>query len=293
MASHAEIPAYWKYFNPILEGLRALGGSATNEELNSRVAADMKLSDDLVAIPHDAEHGGQSEVSYRIAWGRSYLKFGGFITNSERGVWALTPAGSNAGHIDEKVLIKEVQARFKKKKEAKDGSKAGREHADDVPGEEEGIANDWKHALLETLQVMDPSAFERLCQRLLREMGFDDVRVTGRTGDGGIDGVGLLRLQEVVTVPVIFQAKRWQNPVSPKTVREFRGAMHARTDKGLIITTSYFTPDAKREAVRDGAASVDLIDGEKLMDLLRKFKLGVKTEMVERVTVVAEWFKAM
>lgn len=117
--------------------------------------------------------------------------------------------------------------------------------------------------------------------------------MTGRTGDNGIDGIdgiGLLRLQEVLSFHVIFQCKRWRDPVGPSTLRDFRGAMVGRTDKGMVITTSYFTRDAIREASRDGAPAIDLIDGEQLVALLKKLRLGVATELVERVTVDRTWF---
>ena len=287
MAPKPQVPENLKYFNPVLAALAALGGSATIGEMNARVASDMKLSDKVLAVPHDREHGGQSEVAYRIAWARTYLKLGGLITNSERGVWALTPAGTNAGRIDEKAFIKEVRTGIRKRKKPKD------EPGDDrnSPGEANDGATGWKHALLETLHAMNPSAFERLCRRLLREAGFVDVQVTGGTGDKGVDGVGLLRLQEVLTFRVIFQCKRLRSAVDPSTVRDFRGAMTGRSDKGLIITTSYFTREAIREATRDGAPAIDLIDGEQLVALLRKLGLGVKTEMVERVTIEPEWFR--
>jgi restriction system protein len=139
---------------------------------------------------------------------------------------------------------------------------------------------------------MPPEAFERLAQRILRENGFVEVKVTGRSGDKGIDGIGLLKLGGVLTFHVIFQCKRWREPVSASTVREFRGAMSGRTDKGLI-TTTYFTPEAIREATRDGVPAIELIDGEELVALLKRLKLGVRTELVERVTIDPEWFKAI
>lgn len=284
MATKPNIPEYRQYFNPMLRALKALGGSAAIEELTARIAQDMKLPDDVLAVPHDKEHGGQSEVAYRIAWARTYLKAAGLITNSERGVWSLTPAGAKVGQVDEKELAREVQLKRRG---------AGHKRKRDDEGEDDGGHADWKHDLLAVLQKMPPEKFERLSQRVLRESGFVEVQVTGRTGDGGIDGVGLLRLQGLITFPVIFQCKRWQRAVDPATVREFRGAMHGRTDKGLIITTSYFTRDAEKEATREGAAPIDLIDGEQLVALLQRLKLGVTTEMVEQVTVEPEWFKSV
>ncbi len=287
-----QVPEYRRYFNPLLKALKALGGSASIDELNIRIAADMKLPEDVLAIPHDPEHGGQSEVAYRIAWARTYLKAAGLVTNSERGVWSVTPEGAKVDQVDEKKIAREVQLKRRgtRKRHEKEPGEGGEEGDDD--GESAAPA-DWKHDLLELLHEMPPAAFERLCQRVLRESGFVEVTVTGRSGDGGIDGVGLLRLQEVLTFHVIFQCKRWRQTVDPATVRDFRGAMVGRTDKGLIMTTSRFTPAAVEEATRDGAPPIDLIDGEGLVALLRRLKLGVRTEQVERVTVEPEWFKAI
>ena len=134
----------------------------------------------------------------------------------------------------------------------------------------------WKEQLLEQLMSIAPDAFERLARRLLREADFDSVNVTGRSGDGGIDGLGVYRLG-LVSFPVFFQCKRYRGSVSPSAVRDFRGAMAGRGDKGLLITTGTFTADAKKEATRDGAPPIDLIDGDRLCDLLQKYDLGVHT----------------
>jgi restriction system protein len=140
------------------------------------------------------------------------------------------------------------------------------------------------------LQRISPDAFERLCQRILRESGFIEVRVTGRSGDGGIDGIGILRLQRVVNFQVLFQCKRYQGSVSPKEIRDFRGAMVGRSDKGLFLTTGSFSRAAQEEATRDGAPPIDLIDGERLADLLKDLSLGVQTSMIEKVDVDEAWF---
>jgi restriction system protein len=115
------------------------------------------------------------------------------------------------------------------------------------------------------------------------------VEVTGRSGDGGIDGIGVLRIT-LVSFQVFFQCKRYRETVGPNTIRDFRGAMVGRTDKGLVITTGRFTAEAKKEATRDGAPPVELIDGDQLCDLLKSLKLGVKTELVEHVSVEPEFF---
>lgn len=149
---------------------------------------------------------------------------------------------------------------------------------------------DWRDDLLDTLQNMPPDAFERLCQRLLRESGFIEVEVTGRSGDGGIDGYGIIRLAGMISFPVLFQCKRYSGNVGPNVVRDFRGAMAGRAEKGVILTTGGFTRDAQREATRDGATPIDLIDGQLLMDKMKELKLGLHTKMVEVVQVDRSWF---
>ena len=150
----------------------------------------------------------------------------------------------------------------------------------------------WRAELHALLLEIDPSAFERLFQRVLRESGFTQVDVTGRSGDGGIDGIGVVRLGGFLSFRVLFQCKRWKGSIGAGTIRDFRGAMMGRTDKGLIVATGSFTPAAIREATRDGAPEIDLIDGEQLIDKLKELSLGVNTEpvIVEKVTINPDFF---
>jgi restriction system protein len=273
------VPTFDAMMNPLLAALRELGGSATIEEMRDKVAEIMGLSDEQIELLHDPEKGSQTAVEYRLAWTRTYLKKYGLLENSSRGVWALTPKGRQIGKVNSKQVRRYVQ----------DLSRKTTGDADDV---EEEVSEElsWRDELLRTLLNIDPSAFERLTQRLLRESGFVQVEVTGRTGDGGIDGKGIMRLGGLLSFHVIFQCKRYSGTVSVSHVRDFRGAMVGRADKGLLITTGTFTRDAEREAVRDGAPAIDLIDGEQLIDKLKALGLGVETQMVEKVTIDREWF---
>ncbi|XSC44284.1 restriction endonuclease [Bradyrhizobium sp. RDT10] len=142
----------------------------------------------------------------------------------------------------------------------------------------------WQDRLLECLLKMKPSAFERLCQRILKDSGFIKVDVTGRSGDGGIDGIGVLRLN-LLSFHVFFQCKRWKGSVGASVIRDFRGAMVGRADKGLVMTTGTFSTDARKEATRDGAPAIDLVDGETLCELLKSLKIGVSIRNVEHVLV--------
>jgi restriction system protein len=279
-----QVPTYDSMMNPVLQALKELGGSGTIEEIANRVSEIMQLSDDQHEILHNPEKGGQTEFEYRLAWTRTYLKKYGLLENSSRGVWALTPTGRTTEKIDEKEVVRHVKEQDRISRE--------RRIEEEPDFEETEGTTSWQEEISEVLLEMDPSAFERLIQRLLRESGFVQVEVTGRSGDGGIDGKGIMRLGGLLSFHVFFQCKRYKGSVGSSHVRDFRGAMTGRADKGLIITTGSFTKDATAEATRDGAPPIDLIDGDQLIDLLKNLSLGVKTNIVqsEDVSINKDWF---
>ena len=137
---------------------------------------------------------------------------------------------------------------------------------------------------------MKADAFERLVQRILRESGFTQVEVTGKSGDGGIDGKGIARINGFLSFHVLFQCKKYSGTVTPSLIRDFRGAMQGRADKGLFVTTGSFTREAIKEATRDGAPAIDLIDGEQLADRLKELGLGLKKKMIETVEIDYDWY---
>jgi restriction system protein len=276
-----KIPTYDALMNPVVQALKSLGGSGTIEEINNKVIEIAGFTDKQLEVLHNPEKGGMSEIEYRLAWSRTYLKKYGVLENSSRGVWALTPEGSKFDQVDGKEVARVVREQM---------AEARRAAEDKLEEPEE--AESWRDELLGALLKMEPPAFERLVQRMLRESGFVQVEVTGRSGDGGIDGKGIMRLGGLLSFHVIFQCKRWQGAVGASQVRDFRGAMVGRADKGLLITTGTFTKDAMREATRDGAPAIDLIDGDQLLDKLKEFNLGVQTRKVEieQVTVDHDWF---
>jgi restriction system protein len=269
--------------NPLLSALRELGGSASIEEINNKVADKLELSDDQLQVAHPRGRG--SEVDYRLAWTRTYLKAFGLIDNSRRGVWSLTQQGRTVDQVDPREVVRAVAAMQRKPRKERISDSSEAPVLDDAEPS-------WREHALDLMLGMSPAAFERLAQRLLRESGFVQVEVTGRSGDGGIDGNGILRLG-LLSFHVSFQCKRWQASVGPAVIREFRGAMMGRADKGLIITTSSFTKDALREAAREGAAAIDLVDGEQLVDMLKDLSLGVTTHLVEEVAIDADWFNSI
>ena len=210
------------------------------------------------------------------------MKKYGVLENSSRGIWALTSKGTKLEQVDPKAV-----KRFVLNQKKKLPSKTGQDTFD-----EDVTEASWREELLHTLLEMEPSAFERLAQRVLRESGFIQVEVTGKSGDGGIDGKGIMRLSGLLSFHVIFQCKRYRGAVTASQVRDFRGAMVGRADKGLLMTTGNFTKDAMREATRDGAPAIDLIDGDLLLDKLKELELGIKTEIIEvkQISVDHEWF---
>lgn len=279
------VPKYDDFFNPLLKAMHKLGGSASVSEQEDEVASILKLSDRDVAEIH---RGSRTKVSYRLAWARNWLKHYGVLDNSARGIWALTPLGQQTDAVDKTVVRKTVNALVRT------------QHAGDqsavAPELPEELAQDtWEDALLETIRRVSSGAFERLCQRVLRESGFIHVEVTGRVGDGGIDGKGVVRVGGLLSFHVIFQCKRYQGSVSSSAVRDFRGAMVGRADKGLFITTGTFTKDARVEAQRDGAPPIDLIDGETLVAKLKELRLGVRvtSKMMEQVEIDQAFFDGL
>jgi restriction system protein len=270
-----DLPTFDACMWPLVERLRTSGGSMTIAEMADDIPAAMGLTDAQRAVSHGK--GAETEVAYRLAWARTYLKKAGVLENSARGIWRLTPLGMSVTREDVAAIPRSVQASYVS---ARGASKS--DAAQPLPESES--PESWVERLQERLVALTPDAFERLCQRLLRESGFTKVEVTGRTGDGGIDGTGVLRVN-LLSFHVLFQCKRWRGSVGAPVVRDFRGAMIGRSDKGLIITTGTFTPDARREATRDGAPPIDLIDGEALCQLMRDLKIGVVVRQVDVVEV--------
>ncbi len=287
----ATVPPYTDMLWPTLQAAIALGGSASIAELDAAVIDREQFSGDQQDVLHG--DGPQTEIQYRLAWARTYLKGMGLLTNSKRGVWSVTQDGQTAVQEQIAPLHQQfVNAYNKKKGKKKAGTKSDvSSEIDQVEAEAEA---DWKDALLDTLLKMSPTAFERLAQRLLRESGFSSAVVTGRTGDGGIDGLGVYQIS-LLSFPVFFQCKRYSGSVGAPAVRDFRGAMAGRGDKGLLITTGTFTSDAQNEAKRDGAPPIDLIDGNRLCELLKENSIGVTTteRVVEDVKVEGDYFASL
>lgn len=285
-----QVPPFDQLMIPLFTALRELGSSASIAEIDEKVGEMLALPEEVLELPHNAEKSNQTEFQYRLAWARTYLKQYGLIDNSRRGVWVISPDKRDVTEFDPQDVVREVREQHRRNRQAPGPDEEDKAVAAESPEEAEA----WReklHRILTTL--VDPTGFERLVQRLLRESGFIHVEVTGRSGDGGIDGKGIARVSGLLSFHVNFQCKRYSGSVSASHIRDFRGAMVGRADKGLLITTGTFTREAVREATRDGAPPLDLIDGEQLADMLKNLGLGIETKIVEEVSVDEEWFRTI
>ncbi|WYY09574.1 restriction endonuclease [Gordonia hydrophobica] len=288
MSMSPKVPSYRQMLWPTLQSVISLGGSASIEELDTAVIDLERYPEEMQAVLHG--DGPGTEVNYRLAWARTYLKGMGLLTNSKRGVWSVTEAGRAATPGVIEPLHAEYRLRTKQTRDEKRQDKPD----DDVPEHRDVDESDWQEVLLDTLLAMSPKGFENLARRLLRESGFSSVVVTGQSGDGGIDGMGVLQVS-LLSFPVYFQCKRYKGSVGSGAVRDFRGAMVGRGEKGLLITTGAFTKEAQVESKRDGAPPIDLIDGARLCELLKENSLGVDTtpRVVEDITIHPDFFRSL
>lgn len=278
----SNVPQHNQLMWPALKAIKSLGGSGSNPEIVQKVIELESISEEAQNELH--KDGPMTKLEYRLAWARTYLKKYGALENSERGVWSITDVGEKLteDQMDEVVYqVRKISSKKKKQKTSTD--------EDEETTPEDDL--NWKDQLLDILQnQLTPGGFERLVQRILRESGFVEVEVTGKSGDGGIDGFGVLRVG-LLSFRVIFQCKRYKETVGPNYIRDFRGAMQGRADKGLFMTTGSFTASAKKEALRDGAPPIDLFDGNDICDLIKQLKLGVDVEIKEDISIKQDWFQ--
>lgn len=265
-----------RYLGPVIEAVRELGGSGRPDEVRAVIARQLKISEREQSEPLPS--GVQTRFENQVHWARFYLAKAGYIDSSQRGVWTLTDKGRQLGKVGDAEIagiVREVNAQTQ-----------GQEpDSGDTASSTGGVSvvENYREELAKTLLGLPAAGFERFCQRLLRESGFQEVAITGRSGDGGIDGIGILQVNPLVSFKVLFQCKKYAGSVSPSQVRDFRGAMTGRADKGIIITTGSFTSEARKEAVRDGAPPIELVDGEKLAGMLEELQLGLKPKQTYEV----------
>lgn len=272
-------PRYTQLIVPVYKAILELGGSATNDEICSKVTVDMNLPDEIVDEPHLGSTS-MSELEYQLAWARTYLKNYGVITNSSRSVWSVTPEYASEKELDPKEVVtfsaRRNTVNRKQKEEVPVETVPQNDDPQDDDTEFPDEAKPWKTRLLEVLLDMDPYGFERLSQRLLRECGFSQVVVTKKTGDGGIDGTGKLKINGIFSFNVAFQCKRYKGVVGAGDIRDFRGSLTTDIEKGVLLTTGTFSKAAKEEASNPGKQQIDLIDGNEFMNKLAEFGIGLK-----------------
>jgi restriction system protein len=271
---------FTRWFNPVLVALKDLGGSGRAKEVIEQVAKNENVSDEIREI---TIKDGSSKFDNQVAWARQYLAWEGLIDSSKRGVWTLTPLGEktvlteNDAH---EMFLKRI-AIYQRLRKEKDGNGTGMEiNGNKIIDNPDTIENT---NLLDVLKSISPIGFEHLCKRLLREHGFDNLEVTQRSHDEGIDGYGTLELNPFIKIKIIFQCKRYKSTVSREKVGDFRNAVMGRAEKGIIMTTGTFSEDAKREAEREGVIPIELIDGEKLIELFQQVELGVRAKTIYEI----------
>lgn len=268
-----------KWFGPLLNALRELGYSGKPKEVSDRIAINEKLTENFL---DQSLKSGTNRFHNQVAWARQYLIWEGLLDSSVRGTWKLTEEGKKTNlSYDQahKIFLKWVEINQKARK-----SKTKAEVIEEIEEEDpDSLEINANNNLLSVLQNLSPSGFENVCKELLREHGFENVEVTGQSHDGGIDGYGILSFNPFVSFKVIFQCKRYQGSVSRAQVGDFRNAMIGRAEKGIIMTTGTFSREAEKEASRDGAPPIELVDGKKLVDMFEMVGLGVYPKTVYEV----------
>src|ERR1035437_4485620 len=277
--------AFVRWFGPLLQALRDLGGSASPREALDRIAEIERVPD---ALRNEVLKSGQERFYNQVHWARQYLVWEGFIESGRRGVWSLTQTGKNVVLSPEEsrqIFLRQVQLQARLRKPSGETSA--------IVVQDEGVPSDTPEAdqdsslqgFLRLVKSLSPSGFERLGMRLLPEAGFERVQVTGRSNDGGIDGVGVLQLNDLMSFNVVFQCKKWEQSVPPKEIRDLRGAMNGRADKGIFLTTSTYSSNARSEAERPGAVPIELVDGERLFEMFKRYELGLKPRTVYDIDI--------
>lgn len=295
-------PKFIQYFQPVIDGLRALGYSARPREIYAWVAETKKVPREEL---EETTRAGQSKFENKIGWARFYLAKAGIIETEQRGVWVLTETGrkTTLSHDDAYNLFRQIHDGFRLE-EAEPAEPSSQQRA---TGEAQTLITDERFSsssapdektyfnqdqvqeqIVYILRNLTDRGFEELSARLLRHLGFENLRVTGQTGDRGIDGEGYLVINRFVRIKVMFQCKRYSNSVQVKEIRDFRGALQGRAERGIFLTTGTFTRSAREEASRENATAIELVDIDRLLELLIEEGLGVKE--TKALTIDREFF---
>jgi len=266
-----------RWMGPVLDAVRALGGKSTPRECSEWIANELMLPQEVLEAKLKS---GGDRFHNQVQWARQYLSWEGLLDSTTRGVWTLTAKGAKM-HLDEEasraIFLKWVSI-FADARQKKTGVASPKEP--DPTAEIEAPAIAEEEDLIDLLLSLPPDGFERLCKRLLHEYGLEKLVVLGKSHDGGIDGRGILRLNPFVGLKVMFQCKRIRGSVSRAQVGDFRNATMGRADKGIFLTTGTFSAEAQKEADREGVLPIELIDGERLVELFQAKQLGVRQKQV-------------
>ena len=286
-------PEFVRFFGPLLDALRELGDSGRPKEVAARIAEQLHIED---AELNRTNANGLRRFDNQVAWARFYLAKAGLIDTSRYGVWTLTDLGRgrHLGAQDALEVFKAVQKTFKGPRQPDISGNADAPSEIGPGGNQEQPREDtsFREELVRVLRSLSSNGFERLSLLILRELGFEEVTVIGKSGDGGIDGIGTLRINRVLTDRVVFQCKRYSSSIPVSDVREFGRAMQGRAERGIFLATSKFTAEAEREATRPGASPVQLVDLETLISLMTELKLGVRTVLAVDYAFFSDYMPA-
>lgn len=271
-----------RWFGPVLDALRALGGSATPKEITEWIGEEYKVPDEILNERY--EKSGVLKFPNQLAWARQYLVWEELLATSKRGVWALSPKGWET-KLDEKKSHEIFLKWVKIQADLREGKESENEFEKNIANQEENEPDSTNTklqlSLIEILQNLSPTGFEHLCGRLLREYNFENIEISQQSHDGGIDGYATLKLNPFVNMSVYFQCKRYTGTVPTEKVQAFIGVMETNkrsVEKGLLITTGSFAKAALD--IEKNNIKLELIDGEKLVKMFEEVELGVKPKTI-------------
>lgn len=287
-----ELPKFHETFNPILNVLSD-GKIIHHRELLKSVV-DKFYSGLPQELLGEKTKSGEALILNRIAWGKSYLKKGGYIVYPERGMVQITQKGKDANK--KQLLLQDVEGNSdflsfyneEKSKKSNEVEMKNSSPQDLIDSGFTAIESQVKNDLLDKLKTIDPYYFEKVILLLLEKMGYGEFIETSKSNDGGIDGI--INEDKLGLDKIYIQAKRWnENKVREKDIRNFIGAMSGDTTKGVFVTTSTFDDSAIKKA-HDAHHKIILIDGVKLVDLMYQYGVGVQVRNVYEIKGVDEDF---
>ncbi|WP_230475777.1 restriction endonuclease [Faecalibacter bovis] len=289
-----ELPKFHETFNPILDILSDKEIIHTRE-MQKRVI-EKYYSHFPIEVLEEKTKSGEILINNRIAWGKSYLKKGGYIHYPTRGHVQITEKGINQKSIlnlkeleNESSMFDFYQTENEKNSTIQISNPIYNASPQDLIDEGfDQIEKEVKNELLERLKNIDPYYFEKVVLKLLKKMGYGEFKETPKSGDGGIDGI--INEDKLGLDKIYIQAKRFnENKVREKDIRNFIGAMSGDTNKGVFVTTSLFDIGAIEKA-KNAHHKIILIDGNKLVDLMHEYNVGVQIKQVYEVKHLDEDF---